>query len=350
MFDNIIVGQGVCGTFLSYYLQKKGCRVLVIDNPDNATASKVASGVINPVTGRRIVRTWMIEDIMPFAVDAYKTLGNDLKTALIRQCNILDFHPTTQMREAFGARVSEESYLSKVIDDEEYKKSFNFHYGVGEISPCWLIEIGELLSHWRKRLETNNSLLETLFDIAELKVDSPDHVSYRGIYAKNIFFCDGANGVGNPYFKLLPYAKNKGEALIVEIDGLSRENIFKQGINIVPWKEDLFWVGSSYEWNYKDVLPSDSFRKKMEAQLNLWLKHPYKIVDHLASERPANVERRPFVGFHPSHNNIGIFNGMGAKGCSLAPYFAHQFAEHIVHKKPIDAAVDVRRFTKTLAR
>jgi glycine/D-amino acid oxidase-like deaminating enzyme len=55
--------------------------------------------------------------------------------------------------------------------------------------------------------------------------------------------------------------------------------------------------------------------------LKTWLKVPFKIIDHKASVRPANIERRPFVGFHPTLKNIGILNGMGTKGCSLAPIF-----------------------------
>jgi hypothetical protein len=41
--------------------------VIVIDESNPFTATKAASGVINPVTGRRIVRTWRIEELLPFA-------------------------------------------------------------------------------------------------------------------------------------------------------------------------------------------------------------------------------------------------------------------------------------------
>jgi glycine/D-amino acid oxidase-like deaminating enzyme len=50
------------------------------------------------------------------------------------------------------------------------------------------------------------------------------------------------------------------------------------------------------------------------------------------------------VGFHRDEPNVGIFNGMGTKGISLAPYFAKNFADHLVHDKPIFAEVDIKRF------
>ena len=77
--DYIIVGQGICGTLLSYFLKREEKNILVVDEPKPNSASKVASGVINPITGRRLVRSWMIEDVMPFAVDVYKQLEVELE-------------------------------------------------------------------------------------------------------------------------------------------------------------------------------------------------------------------------------------------------------------------------------
>jgi len=70
----------------------------------------------------------------------------------------------------------------------------------------------------------------------------------------------------------------------------------------------------------------------------------------MAAERPANMERRPFVGLHPLHPSVGVFNGMGTKGCSLAPYFAHEFAQYLAEGKAMTPAADVTRFTRILSR
>jgi hypothetical protein len=67
--------------FLSWNLMKSGREVLVIDDAQPSTSTKVASGVINPVTGRRIVRTWEIEKLLPFAWRTYTEFGNELETS-----------------------------------------------------------------------------------------------------------------------------------------------------------------------------------------------------------------------------------------------------------------------------
>ncbi|TAG10723.1 MAG: FAD-binding oxidoreductase [Sphingobacteriia bacterium] len=349
-YDYIIVGQGLCGSFLSWNLMKAGKRVLVIDQPNIFSASKVASGVINPVTGRRIVRTWEIEKLMPFAVNAYTDLGTAIEAPLIRQCNILDFHATPQMKMAFAERLPHEAeYLRIPTNISQLDGYFNPAFGVGEINPCWLIHIHPMLQGWRKKIVAAGALLEEKFEWNNCKIH-PDHVEYKSDTAAKIIFCEGIAGFHNPYFKLLPYACNKGQAIIASIPDLPSSHIFKQGISIVPWKDGLFWVGASYEWNYSHPNPDTLFREKTTIQLKQWLKLPFEIVDHIAGERPANMERRPFVGLHPVHSSVGLLNGMGTKGCSLAPYFAHELAQHLLNQQPIHPLAHIHRFTKILSR
>lgn len=350
MPDYIIVGQGICGSFLSYYLTKMGKDVLVIDKPQANTASKISSGIINPVTGRRIVKTWMIDELMPFAWQAYKEIGNELNTNLIQLCDIIDFFATPQMRDAFTERSNEEpELLSLENNSDEYQAFFRFNYSIGNIHPCYLTDVQIFLRLWKEKLQRNNQILEEEFDIEELHVG--DEISYMSFKAQKIIFCDGVTGAKNPFFERLPFAFNKGEALVVSIPGLPQDFIYKQGINIVPWKEkDLFWIGSNYVWNYEDLQPTEAFRKATEEHLKYWLRLPFSVINHIASERPANVERRPFVGLHPVHQNVGILNGMGTKGCSLAPYFAYQFANHLVNDSPIEPLAEVKRFSRVLSR
>ncbi|MEI6264037.1 MAG: FAD-dependent oxidoreductase [Sphingobacteriia bacterium] len=348
--DYIIIGQGISGSFLSWNLINAGKQVIVIDQSISNSASKIASGVINPVTGRRIVQTWEIETLMPFAVEAYNQLGNEIGATLINQCNILDFHATPQMKLAFDDRLANDNiYLSKPVNPDQWNDYFHPSFGIGEINPCWLVDIHALLNGWRKKLAESHLLLEEKFDLSNCII-AADHVEYQHYQAQKIIFCDGIAGFENPYFNLLPYAANKGEAIIASIPGLPDNHIFKQGISIVPWKKGLFWIGSSYEWNYSDVLPTTAFKMKVEQQLKNWLKLPYSFEDHFASVRPANLERRPFVGLHPVHPSVGIFNGMGTKGCSLAPYFANTFTKHLLQNAPIHPLADVQRFKKILSR
>lgn len=343
-FDIIIVGQGISGTVLSSALMEQHQKVLVIDDGNIKAASKIASGVINPVTGRRIVKTWQIDEVMPTAVRIYKALENKLNIKIIQQCNIINFHASEQMQKAFEDRIAEDpTYLSTSPLQDTIAAAFEASFGYTVIDPCWLIHLENLLHHWRQYLIEKNTFLQDVFDFKKLDITA-EKIIYENYTANKIIFCEGAKGQDNPYFKQLPFAPNKGEALLVKINDLDNQFIYKKAVSIVPWKDSIFWVGSNYEWdNYNDD-PSPSFKEKTMAALNEWLQLPYEVVDHIAAVRPANTQRRPFVGTHPTFKNMGIFNGMGTKGCSLAPYFAQQMTEHILHHTPIDNEATIDRF------
>ena len=100
--DVLIIGQGICGTMLSWFLHKEGKTFFILDNNQPTVPSKVAPGVINPVTGRRYSYTWMIDTIMPFAHKSYTDIGAFLDKKIIHQKDIIDFFPSAQMRDAFA--------------------------------------------------------------------------------------------------------------------------------------------------------------------------------------------------------------------------------------------------------
>jgi glycine/D-amino acid oxidase-like deaminating enzyme len=348
--DVLIVGQGLAGTWLSWWLHQAGISFKIIDRTDPDSASRRAAGLINPVTGRRMVTTWMIDELMPFAVNAYKTLGKFLNESLIVQTSVIDFFPSVQMLQAFQKRFEDDpAYLLPGADREKYSAWFRYDLGWGAIHPCWLVNVEKVLNGWRGWLQRNNNLSEETFDLSKLN-ETEKEIEYSGIHASYIIFCDGRSSAQNPYFKKLPFALNKGEGLLVEIKDIPKDLVFKKGMSLVPYSENIFWLGSSYEWTFENDQPSESFRKNAEGWLNHNIKMPYHIMEQFAAIRPATLERRPFIGFHPLHPRVGLVNGMGTKGCSLAPYFAKQLVDKLKGNGSIDPVTDIRRFEKILTR
>jgi hypothetical protein len=274
----------------------------------------------------------------------YEALEKKLGTSIVKQCNIINFHASEQMQKAFEDRIAENpTYLSTQPLPNTIAAAFEAPFGHTVIDPCWLVNLENLLHYWRQNLIEKKAFVEDVFDFKKLE-SKADHIVYDKYTANKIIFCEGAKGQENPYFKQLPFAPNKGEALLVKINDLDNRYIYKKAVSIVPWKNAVFWVGSNYEWdNYNDD-PSPSFKEKTITALNEWLTIPYEVIDHIAGIRPANTQRRPFIGMHPVFKNIGIFNGMGTKGCSLAPYFAEQMTKHILNQTPIDNEATIDRF------
>jgi glycine/D-amino acid oxidase-like deaminating enzyme len=349
--DYLIIGQGLCGTWLSWYLAKENRTFVVIDKNERITPSKVSAGIINPVTGRRMVRVWMAEQVLSFAREAYNEIGNFLDITAISQKNIIDFFPNPQQRQVFLERIGEgEEYLSSYPEQNEFNAFFNYDLGCGEIRHSYIAHLETLLPAWRQFLKINGRLLEEHFEFKDLVIND-ESVQYENISAEKLIFCDGLSSFDNPFFGQLPFAPNKGEALIVEIPDLPRQRIYKKGFLLAPLQAaNAFWLGSNYQWSFAHVEPTNEFYEQAGRHLKRWLRIPFKILEHKASIRPATLERRPFVGLHPYQKKLGILNGMGTKGCSLAPFFARQLVDHLLRKKEIMPEADIKRFRRILAK
>ncbi len=352
MLDVLIVGQGICGTWLSFFAEKAKLSFAVIDDNNANTSSKIASGIINPVTGRRMVQTWLADELHAFNSQSYADFDKQHSIQSIQQKDIINFFSAPDMAAKFNSLVAEGNpYCTPVVDETFYKQNFHYIFGIGITSPCFLVDVRKMLQAQQKHLLQQEKLWQEKFDISLLQ-ETENGIVYKNIEAKKIVFADGVAGQNIPLFKNLPYAITKGEALIVQIKDLPTDYMYKKTLSIVPWKTDeqLFWVGSSFDRDFVDGQSSAHFKNETMERLKQWMGLPFELVDHLASLRPTTVERRPFVGFHPQQKNIGVLNGMGSKGCSLAPYFAKQLVDHLANGEAIMPDVDVQRFAKVLAR
>ena len=350
MEDVLIVGQGLAGTWLSWWLHQAGVSFQIIDTPNQGGASIRAAGLINPVTGRRMVMTWMIDELLPFAFNSYGELGNFLDESFIQEVSLIDLFPSVQMLQAFQKRIEEDNtYLYPGEHREKYSTWFRYDFGWGAVKPCALVDVENLLARWRDWLKKKELLIESVFEVSDLQTQDLA-IEYSGTRYRCVIFCDGKSSAQNPFFNKLPFALNKGEGMLVAIDGLPSGLVFKKGMSLVPFRGNIYWLGSSYEWTFENDQPSENFRKTAEAWLNHNLKLPYTILEHFAAIRPATLERRPFIGFHPLYSRIGMINGLGTKGCSLAPFFAKQLVNKLTGEGNINPLAEINRFEKIIRR
>ncbi|HMP91393.1 MAG TPA: FAD-dependent oxidoreductase, partial [Phnomibacter sp.] len=341
----IIVGQGLCGTWLSYWLWQAGVEHLVFQPPAVGGSSQVASGVINPVTGRRMSTTWMADSLLPFAREAYTQMGSHLGQELIRQVQILDFFYAPDRRLAFETLSQQGNpWLQWPLQEQDMLPFINYGLGYGIISPAYCVQLQAMLLGWQAFLLQKGWLRTEAFDAGALQL-LQNGVAYHGITANQLLFADGAAAAASGYFSLLPFALNKGEALIIEAPDLPPQYIYKKSNTIVPWQQPgQFWVGSTYQNQYAHAGPTPEFYHQTAQWLQQTMAVPFKVVGHLAAIRPATVERRPFVGMHPQYAQVGLLNGMGTKGVSMAPYFAKELVSHLLQGAPITPAAQVQRF------
>ena len=83
--DYIIVGQGLAGTILAQSLLKKNKSFVVIDDATLSCASKVAAGLYNPIVFKRLVKSWLADDLLPFMASFYSEMETFLDSKFYYQ-------------------------------------------------------------------------------------------------------------------------------------------------------------------------------------------------------------------------------------------------------------------------
>lgn len=347
-FDFLVVGQGIAGTLLTHFLLKEGKKVMVIDVAKKNSPSNTAAGVINPITGRRYVKSWKFEELLPFAQQTYQNLEKEFQLSLYKERNIIRTLFNHREENDWLARhgdISYQPYLIEEADLGEYKTQMVPAFAYGEIQGSIQVNIGALVRAYRIQLKEQGLLQSERFNYTLLK-QQEQGVQYKAIKAKQLLFCEGSDGIKNPYFNYLPFNLAKGEVLIVRIRKVHFEKLLKHRIFIVPLEDDLYWIGSTYDWDFKDDLPTTEGKNFLKERLGEVLNHPFEIIEHRAAIRPTVKDRRPFLGLHPKFPHLGIFNGLGTKGASLGPYFAKQMCDFLIGKVELDPKVNINRFEK----
>lgn len=347
MLDFIIVGQGIAGSMLSWFLLKQNQKVLVIDKFNPSSASYIASGITKPITGKRFVKTWLADDLIPFAEQTYCGFEEMFGNRFFYPALFFKRFDSVKAQNDWSARCASPDYVpylknDKVVfmDSAKVKNEF----GGFEINGGTRLETDKFLTHYRTYLQKNNQLLEEDFVFEALKPES-DFVSYKNQQAQKIIFCEGANAIHNPFFKFLPFQLAKGECLTVRIDNFYADRVVNGEILILPLNQkDHYYIGATHEWYFDDDKPSQKGKDELLGNLNAVLNQPFEVIGHKAAIRPTVKDRRPFIGLHPEFPQVGIFNGMGTKGISLAPFFANHFTEHLLRQKPLNKEIDIRRF------
>ena len=72
--DVLIIGYGLSGSLLAHFLQKEGLRVVIIDEGPLHSATRVAAGLMDAISGIRLTLAWKADTLIPFAKKTYLDL------------------------------------------------------------------------------------------------------------------------------------------------------------------------------------------------------------------------------------------------------------------------------------
>jgi glycine oxidase len=361
-FDYLVVGQGLAGSVLAYSLLKAGQKVVILDNNPVVSASKIAAGTINPVTGRRLVKSWRIDEFLLVAAEFYTELEVFLGVRLWHERCVYKILKNAEEENQWSYRANFESYRAymepEILSEQDLhvaenltKTGFLKPFQFAKTLKAAQVNIPLLVSEMRKYFLEKAILWQEEFDFSKIHLET-GACGYKDYSFKKILFAEGAQAVRNPFFNFLPFQPDKGEMLCVKIHDFSFKNILKNNIAIVPLHDTQngapfnFWVGATNDTQFSDISPSPQNKTLILNELAHIFSGKFEVINHQAAVRPTVAERRPFLGLHADFPQLGIFNGLGTKGALLAPYWAQHLAAHLLENKPLELEADIRRFNK----
>lgn len=343
MIDYLIVGQGLAGSCLAWQLLQRGKRVLVLDVPANNRSSMIAAGLFNPVTGKLMTRTWLAETLFQTLFDFYPSVAQTLNQKFFYPTPL--YRPFLSVQEqnewmGYSAQPENQKLIEHIHTKSAYGDQVYDAFGGLVIKQCGYLDVPVFLQSIRTFLIEQNAFAEDWFDETQLHYSSTD-VEYKQWKAWAVIFCTGTAKIN--LWNVAPVKPLKGETLTVKLEQKPKL-IYNRGVYVVPGKENLYKVGATYETQNLSESITEAARIELAARTRELLTLPFEIVDQNWGLRPTSPDRRPMLGHHPNSKNVVIFNGLGTKGVSLAPYFSAHLANWLTGADEIMPTVNINRF------
>ncbi|MEQ9188085.1 MAG: FAD-binding oxidoreductase [Cryomorphaceae bacterium] len=332
----IIIGSGLAGIALAEQLRRADCEVKILSQTLQKSSTSLATGMYNPVVFRRLNLSWMVEDLLPHAVDFYRLLEKKLGVTLFQPIKLAKRIPSKDYALLWEKRRANEPHSSYMAPIQS---------GFGEVKQAGMIDCALLKRAYEAHVEVEGDLINRALDYTELRFEANQVLIGDAPYDL-LIFCEGPYGAENPYFNWLPFNVCRGEWVIIETSAPLTDRVLNNKTNVIPMGGNRYKLSSTYNWDELDWNPHEQDKESLLNDFKELFDGPFTLIEHRAGLRPTVADRRPYLGRHPVHKSLAIFNGLGSKGVMLAPYFAKQLADHLLHDTPLLPEVDIQRHIK----
>lgn len=336
--DVLIVGQGLAGSLLARRLADR-VTIAVVD-PGRANASRVAAGLMTPLTGRRFTLTPEYPALFARASESLGALG------VFRPADVYRMFADPEQRAAglrradcrscapFIRRItSGPGELDPVLDDP---------HGGALMAGAWadLPGLMDSTSAW-----LGARLLRDQVVAGEVR-DDPEGVRWKGLRARNVVWCDGWRAsLPGGLFADLGWQPAKGEALDLRSDAPHQDRILNREGWALCLGEGHWRTGANWAWDDLGETPTPAQRDKLLRRFAGFFRRPVtaEVTRHLAGTRPCTRDNRPFLGRHPARSRHWLLNGLGPRGTVWAPSAVDWLAAALLDGAHIPAACDLGR-------
>ncbi len=319
------MGQGLAGTCLAWQFHRRDVPFTIVDQ-EQGGSSRVAAGLINPITGKNFEPSVRIDEFFPQAIEFYQAIETEFNCTL--------WHPLPIVRLA-SSQKEWDKILSKL--DQPH------------VSP-WLANQGEPMDDWHGAVRLKNGGRLDTCAFLDLSRDFFKQLDcYQSSYIdpdkppQNSIWCEGAVGLMRGTYG--PHRCAKGEILTLKAPSWNIDHIrVGAGGWLIPIGDNQYKVGSTYNWDELNEEPTEEGRTRIEEIAGKLGNKHFEIIEHVAGIRPILRRSEPLIG--QLNDTQWMFNGLGSKGSLYAPGVAHHLADGLINNTPPDPYLDFNEFLK----
>jgi len=365
-YDYVIIGAGICGCSLAYFLKKYSKNILLIDkNSDVAFgASGVAGAFLSPLLGKPNEFKNLVTKALKFSINVYKKeFSQYFQNA--GTCRI----PKNKIdKEKFQSYIPYMDFDFKIFEDG------------------YFFDIGSVIKPYEvcKALAKN---VEKLFDYEVVQIEQKGDTWQinKDIEVKKLFLCTGANIslIKEPYFDIRAVWGQKIDILSSTKVDINYHKECSVSKSIVQNEKNLMSIGATHnrfnqdmkDSSYNLKLKNINQQKHNEKTLQIIFKdtdillkkandikklEDIEVVDVKIGARASSIDYFPMVGklvdskkslekyphikngTHIKNENLEVFknlytlNGVGGRGFVLSLYLASNLVEFVINNKRLD--------------
>lgn len=319
-YDLLIVGQGLAGSSLAMRALEHGLQFMIADSNKSGSASVVAAGLFNPITGQRFSKTWMYDELYEAMIPFYRSFEQLLQCQLLFQKKIVRPLFTVEEQNYIYSKTADKAYLNLL----ELNTSPDVHiHGLkmhtATILKGGFVKVPALILQFRQWLEHQAMLLKEEVQIGSNCYYENGSWHYGGLQFKALCLANGVFNIGVETDHYI--TPTKGEILVGEYT-MEHDYILNNNGFIIPYSNNEIWCGATYERTY-DYSPTLKARQELIEKAGKFIDvSKVEWLQHLAGLRPASPNRRPIYGHSKQLPATFYLNGLGSKGVTLAPYFS----------------------------
>ena len=175
--QNLIVGQGLAGSAVAWQLHWRGESLLIVDDEQPATASRVSAGLITPFTGKRMAQAPDFEQDWQAAVEFYRRVEQTTGRSFFSE------EPMYRLR--VPESLEFQRHAIKLFDDERV-------FDAVRMEPAGRLDVGGYLEATRSWFAERGQYRVRRVDTAELKIARPLWVPELDVTADTLILATGA--------------------------------------------------------------------------------------------------------------------------------------------------------------